>query len=230
MSSNGILERIDTAITNINNDEHLKIGAIFGLIIFAALIAPKLSGSILILFDNPIIKLFAFIVVAYVANKNPTVGIIMAICLIIILHTINQYKIERKINYLVNAIKKEHMQPEINEIQINDIKRIQELQQMPQMQMTPQAVRLIQAETKNVDHEECKMQYRNDNYQQFVDLEPDAYNARDNTMGTLGQDESCIDNDAFPQTGHVNSDNKYNESNFKGRISATDTTCGYASI
>lgn len=228
MSTNGIIEKIDATISNISNDETLKLGAIFGLIIFAVLIAPRLSGSILILFDNPIIKLFAFVAIAYIANKNPTVGIIMAICLIIILHTINQYKIERKINFLVNAIKKEHMQPEINDIQEADIRRIQELQQMPHVQMTPQAVRLIQAETKNV--EECKMQYRNDNYQQFVDLEPDAYNARDNTMGTLGQDETCIDNDAFPQSGHVNNDNKYIESNFKGRISATDTTCGYASI
>ena len=232
-----ITSSLNNSITYINNHEHVSMGIAFALIIFAAYIAPQLPNKVIGLFDNPLIKLLIFLIVAYSAKKNPTVGIIMAVCLLVVLHTANQRKIEKMIGDAVIDAKKEHMAPQfIDTIQNLDMQNIQNMQNMPNstfmksVQMTPQSVKDIQSESKHMPGQQCdqKMKYRNEFYPQYVDLEPNAYTARTNTMATKGYDETCISNDSYPESS-VMSDS-YPESNVPGDLNAYNSVCGYASV
>lgn len=226
----------DTA-SYINSNEYITMAIVFGLIIFSAYVTPQLPNKVIASFDNPLIKLLIFLVIAYTAKKNPTVGIIMAVCLLVILNTVNQRKIEKMIGDVVIDAKREHMNSQIpaidniTELDMQNIQRIQSLggvENVPHMEINPNSVQNIQQESKRMPKCDQKMKYRNEFYPQYADLEANAYKARSNLVTNTGYDETCIDNDSYPQTS-VGADS-YLESNVSGGPVAYDTVCGMASV
>jgi hypothetical protein len=212
-----------------------KVVATLFLIFFIVYIIPKLPDSIIASFDNTLVKLLIFVAVAYAAKQNPTVGIIMAVCLIVILNTVNQRKTERMIGNIIASVKHEHMEvPAIENIRNLDMQNLQRLQGYPLMdsenanvvQLNPGSVKNIQQETKIVSSCDQKMKYKNEFYPQYTDLPQDEYSARSNLISSKGYDETCIANDAYPQS----SGDTYLESNDGAQPNPYNVTCGYASV
>jgi hypothetical protein len=234
MSLDKAYESITKTIDTINQNEYLTMAIIFGLIIFAAYIAPKLSSNIILLFDNPIVKLLIFVLIAYTAKKSPTIGIIMAVCLLVILNNVNQRKIEKMMGNVIGSIQREHMNvPEINRLQELELSNINELQAMgtvDSVKINPASP--IQNESKPMplqDNCDKKMKYRNEFYPQYTDMDKNEYSARYNTVADMGTDSTCVSDDSYPQVNN-GGQNTYNESNAPVGLNAIDSTCGYASI
>jgi hypothetical protein len=232
MSFNTVLEKINGTVSYINQHEYLTMAIIFGLIIFAAYITPRLPNKVIGLFDNPIVKLLMFVAVAYIAKINPNVAIVLVVCLMVILHTINQRKVENMIGNLMDSVRKED--PEIVNLQNIGFDNIKKMQSLENVQGTgsividKNAVRDIEHESKDMSQCNKKMNFRNEFYPSYVEANLDSYDAKYATEASMGSDSTCITNDAFPQT-NIGGTNGYKESNVVG-INAADTTCGYASI
>lgn len=233
MSIEQTFNKMDSSLTNmienIKQNEYASMGIAVALIVFAAYVAPRLPGNILELFDNPIIKLLVFLIVAFAAKKNPTIGIVLAVCLMIILHTLSQRKIEKKINEVIMQVKRENMTAEISAMQQQDLQTIQNMgpqnigqpQVVPSVTMHPHSAQQIMAETKSAPQCEQKMRYRDQNYIQYADLQKNEYDARSNLVSSVGYEDTCSMDDPS---------NSYLESNVKDSVAAYDKTCGYAVI
>lgn len=83
------------------------------LTVYAALASPKLPNFLKKLFDNTIFKIFIISFIAYRANKNPQLSILIAICFVITLNYLAQKEtketfeqIERfnQLEYFSNAL------------------------------------------------------------------------------------------------------------------------------
>jgi len=240
MSVEQMFNKMDSSFNNmiekIKNNEYATMAIAVALIVFSAYIAPRLPGNVIELFDNPIIKLLIFLIVAFAAKKNPTIGIVLAVSLMVILHMSSQRKIEKKINDVVMQAKKENMTAEISAMQNQDLQTIQNMgpqnmgaqnlgqaQVAPSVTMQPQAAQQIMTESKPAPSGQCeqKMNYRDQNYHQYVDLS-DNYNIRSNGVNSdMGYSDNCSMDDT---------NNSYLESNVKGSVAAFDNTCGFASL
>ena len=97
----------------VDKNEYLSTALSLILILYAGLAAPKLPEYIARLFDNPLFKLLVFFLVAYSAKKNPTVAIIAAIGVMISLHTLNRYKVNKQ---MINMVKQEEHLSEVEMI------------------------------------------------------------------------------------------------------------------
>ena len=99
------MERFDSIVKNIlspiDNNEYLSAALPLFLVLYAGLAAPKLPEYIARLFDNPLFKLLIFFLIAYSSKKNPTVAIIAAVGLMVSLHTLQRYDINRRMVSLV---------------------------------------------------------------------------------------------------------------------------------
>jgi hypothetical protein len=95
------MEQFDNTVTGalsfIDNNQYLSASLTLFLVLYAGYAAPKLPEFVLDLFDNPIVKLVVFFLVAYSAKKNPTVAIIAAIGLMVTLHTVSRVKLNRRL-------------------------------------------------------------------------------------------------------------------------------------
>jgi hypothetical protein len=221
---------LNNMIENIKKNEYATMGIAVVLIVFAALVAPRLPGTVIGLFDNSIVKLLIFLIVAFAAKKNPTIGIVLAVCLMVVLHISSQRKIEKKINDVVMQAKRENMTAEISAMQNQDMQIMQNMGHPPQnlgqqqvaptVMMQPEAAQQIMNETKPAPIGQCesKMSYKNQNYHQYIDLDPSSYNARSNLINGVGYDDTCDSNEG------------YLESNVTDTIGAFSKTCGYSSI
>ncbi len=236
MSITNVLGQVNSSLNkvvgNIKNSEYAFIGLAVVLIVFAAYIAPRLPGNIIGLFDNTIIKVLIFLIIAFAAKQNPTIGIILLVCLMVLIQTASQRKIEKKIIDVVNQAKRENMTNEINQMQKNDLNIIQNMAMGPQnigqvkeqasVVIQPQAVQQIQNETKlapvNGGQCEQKMKYRDAFYPTYVDLDPNSYNARSNEINAIGYDDTCVSNE------------NYSESNVSDGVGAFDRVCAFAAI
>lgn len=228
------LDKLTKTMDYINQNEYLTMAIIFALIIFAAYIAPQLSNGVVLLFDNPIVKLLIFFIIAYTAKKSPTIGIIMAVCLLVILNNVNQRKVERMMgNIISNISRREHMEaPEITKLQdieISNIQKLQNIGNVANVKLSPSQVADIQGESKVVASCDKKMKFRDEFYPQYVDMDKNEYSARYNTVGDMGTDSTCVTNDSYPQVDN-GGQNTYNESNAPVGINAIDSSCGFASV
>ncbi len=238
MSVENVLGQMNSSLNkmvgNIKNSEYAFVALAVVLIVFAAYIAPRLPGNIIGLFDNTIIKVLLFLIIAFTAKQNPTIGIILLVCLMVLIQTASQRKIEKKIIDVVNQAKRENMTNEINQMQNADLSIIQnmamgpqnigQVKEQPSILIQPQTVHQIQHETKlapvNGGQCEQKMKYRDEFYPSYVNLQDSEYDARSNNINGVGYDDTCV------------SDNEggYLESNPSDSIHAFSKTCGYSSI
>ncbi len=99
MATRSIQNNVDMYVTDGLNNEHVYLGVIFFLIFYAALIAPRLSYSVLKWFNNWIIQVALFCAVVYLSHKNATMGLIAAIAVLVTIMYAYDKSSKRKMLY-----------------------------------------------------------------------------------------------------------------------------------
>lgn len=98
MATKTITDNIDNAVDSylgFLKNEYVVTGVTLFLILYAGIIAPRLSPRFLALFDNWIVQVALFFGIVYLSEKNVTVAIIATIALLVTLMSLNNYKVLR---------------------------------------------------------------------------------------------------------------------------------------
>ena len=178
------MEKFNATVKNwlsiIDDNAYVSAALSIFLILYAGLAAPKLSPGIAALFENPIIQLFVFFLIAYMANKNPTVSIIAAIAVFISLQTLSRYKVDLKLRNLAYrtdmAIQRQaDMQRQYNDRGVSVSP--EDLNELQNGKMDPGCTKVGK--------------YRNNFYPQYVNMKPYAYMARSQENAVSGYDSSA---------------------------------------
>jgi|APSaa5957512622_1039677.scaffolds.fasta_scaffold251392_1 hypothetical protein len=77
------------------------------LVMYGGLAAPKLPVYITKWFENPIVRILIFFLIAYLGTKNQSLAIITAVCLVITLQTLSKQKMNGElVDNLLGQIRK----------------------------------------------------------------------------------------------------------------------------
>lgn len=184
----------------VDDNQYVSTALSLFLIVYAAYAVPKLPEYVLRVFDNPLVKLLLFFLIAYTARRNPTVAIIAAVGLLVTLQALNKMKLDQMMMGLVQreAIEGnrgrsvmghgmgEMAQMEEGDMSMEDMRRAE-------MEMPRESFEDIEEEVNggNGSTEELlpapqtpgtqcvkRDNYRNNFYPQYVNMKPDAYMAR----------------------------------------------------
>ncbi len=206
------MERFDSTVKNmmsvVDNNEYLSAALSVLLVVYAGVVAPKLPEYVIRFFDNPIFKLLVFFLIAYNAKKNPTVAIISAVALMVTLHTLQKYDINRKMAVMVAqeeaasrpqmmaprqrpAMMESHhegMDPSLSmeegSIMADHIDQ-EALAELQEVGMPPQVPGpALRGCSKQAN-------YRNSFYPQYANMKPDAYMARYSGNDIAGFDSTA---------------------------------------
>jgi hypothetical protein len=71
------------------DNEYIQAGLALFLILYAGIIAPKLSPGVLEMFDNIFVKILAFFLIVLISKKSPTIALIAAVAVIVTLMIAN---------------------------------------------------------------------------------------------------------------------------------------------
>jgi len=163
------MEEIKTFVTDVNKNKYVSSAIALFLILYAGLAAPKLPRKFAKIFENPIVKLIIFFLIAYTAKKDPNVAIIAAIALMVSLYTLSKYKFDDKIiKYLDTEYK--HYKRELVGKNMRDVRK-------PQRQIPEEDLRKM---SLDMNQKGCTKiaKYRNEFYPQYVNMKPWAYMSR----------------------------------------------------
>ena len=185
----------------VDDNQYVSTALSLFLIIYAAYAVPKLPGYVLRIFDNPLVKLLLFFLIAYTARRNPTVAIIAAVGVLVTLQALNKMKLDQM---MMGLMQREAMEGnrgrsemgrgmgamaemEQGNMSMEDMRR-------EEMGMPREAFEEIEEEINGGEEgsteellpapptpgTQCVKQgnYRNDFYPQYVNMKPDAYMAR----------------------------------------------------
>lgn len=192
---------VSGALSVIDNNPYLSTSLSLFLVLYAGLAAPQLPEYVARMFDNQLFKLLIFFLVAYSSRKNPTIAIIAAVGLMVSLHTLTKFKVNRQLASMIfaqeaeaeaEAVAEENGQemvmdnnlgldidsvvlaeegvPEgaLAELQAEEGANIEESMEPP-AGAVPQEVNGGCTKRAN---------FRNSFYPQYVNMKPDAYDAR----------------------------------------------------
>jgi hypothetical protein len=67
----------------LDDNEPLKLALKLVLVIYAGLVAPKLGSYMKPVFDNTYFKILFFSILAYTANREPTISVLMAVAFVL---------------------------------------------------------------------------------------------------------------------------------------------------
>jgi hypothetical protein len=169
---------VNNLMANIDGNEYLASALALFLIIYAGLAAPKLPSYIARLFDNAIFRFVLLFLVAYSANKNPTVAVIAAVALIVSIMTLNRLKFN---NYM-NLMMVENLRPSaIAEERAASEARFEEGFNEEES-------------VASAGSGGCNANWRNNFYPQYAQMQPDAYMARYTGDNVSGYDPSAAYN------------------------------------
>lgn len=87
-TGNNFDKQVDDYLSFMKN-EYVTAGVSLFLILYAGVIAPKLSPNVLAWFDNWIVQIALFFAIVYISNKNATVALIAAIAVLVTLMVAN---------------------------------------------------------------------------------------------------------------------------------------------
>ena len=76
-----------------NNDMDMKYASAIALALYVGFVAPRLSRNVSDMFNKCWFKMLFVLVVAYTANDNPPLSIILIVAYMMSLHTANQWQI-----------------------------------------------------------------------------------------------------------------------------------------
>lgn len=88
-------------LSDLDNNTTISLVLSVFLVVYAALLAPMLPGYALGIFDNPIFRLLAFLVIAYTASKNPVLAILGAIAMLVSMNTIHRRLLAEKVAQVI---------------------------------------------------------------------------------------------------------------------------------
>lgn len=200
----GLIQNFDDKVSGflsvLDKNKYISAAVTIFLIVYASMAAPKLPEYMAVLFDNVWFKLLILFLIAYSAQKNPTIAIIAAIGLMVTLQVLNRYKFNQMLSDFIKS--REHMEAKVSEAS----KRLDADVEM-QMNYIPNeegSVSIGTEEIADIQHEQhmpdgsdnkqksCTVtaNFRNSFYPQYVDLKPDSYMARDNESSVSGFDDS----------------------------------------
>nr|QBK88942.1 MAG: uncharacterized protein LCMiAC02_00350 [Mimivirus LCMiAC02] len=171
------MEEIKTFVTDVNKNKYVSSAIALFLILYAGLAAPKLPRRFAKIFENPIVKLIIFFLIAYTAKKDPNVAIIAAIALMVSLYTLSKYKFDDKIIKYLDTEYKQYKRELVGK-NIRDIRKPQ--RQVPEEDLRKMSLGMNQEVPVAVNQEGCAKiaKYRNDFYPQYVNMKPWAYRSR----------------------------------------------------
>jgi len=93
----GFLAPVEKALVPVNNilrnDYVTAVVALF-VVLYASNVAPRLPEVVMDLFNNPVFKVFVLFLVAFVANKNPAVALLVSIAFMVTLNMVNRQEAE----------------------------------------------------------------------------------------------------------------------------------------
>jgi len=159
-------------------NEYVSSALLIFLIVYASYAAPRLPGYILVLFDHPLIKLLLFFLIAYSAKQNPTVSIIAAIALLVTIHALNKAKLDQVVRgMLITQENMRNVSAQMEEQHVAMPERIME-ERIQEEDIATNVISELSSESKSEPGCEKKMNFRNDFYPQYVNMKPDAYEAR----------------------------------------------------
>lgn len=173
---------VKNALSILDRNEYVSAALTIFLILYAGLAAPQLPEYVANLFDNPLFKLLILFLIAYSANKNPTVSVIAAIGLMISIHTLNRIKLNKGLLAMMamqeQAAAEEQVAPEIVPEVVPE--SAQMVEGFRQDALSEEMLSELDAEGQAAAAEGCARQanYRNSFYPQYVNMKPDAYMAR----------------------------------------------------
>jgi len=195
MNINTLVKGFDDSFENwfsfLKNDYVSSVISLI-LVLYAGLAAPQLSENVVKIFDNTLVKLVIFFLIAYSANKNPTIAIIAAVGVLISLMTLNKWQINFKISKMANG---KVIAPIVSENEGFSHMTNMPMVEMPKIDggvedhLSEMALGEIQGEQIEVPMTEepsCSSQcgsggctkvanFRNSFYPQYVNMKPDAY-------------------------------------------------------
>lgn len=172
---------VKSALSILDRNEYVSAALTIFLILYAGLAAPQLPEYIANLFDNPLFKLLILFLVAYSANKNPTVAIVAAIGLMISIHTLNRIKINKGLLAMISLQEQAAAEAAPAAPEAAPVNGVPEEAVMTegfrQDEIPEEALAELEGEA---DPEGCgrTANFRNSFYPQYVNMKPDAYLAR----------------------------------------------------
>lgn len=84
-----IMDQGNAVIKNVLANEYVSAALTLFLIVYAATLAPKLTRGIAIWFDNWLVKVIIFFLIAYIHTANPTIALTSAIAVMVTLMVVN---------------------------------------------------------------------------------------------------------------------------------------------
>jgi hypothetical protein len=75
------------------------------VIMYAAMLAPKISGKFAEYFDLPVVKVIGMFLIIYLARKEPSLALLVAVGLLITIQTVNKMLVNGKIKDVVGLPK-----------------------------------------------------------------------------------------------------------------------------
>ena len=100
-SVNQISSYVDEGLNLVNQNKVLSSVLGMLLVLYAAAAAPKLSPSVVKIFDNNLFKLVYIFLIGYLATKDPSVAIITAVTLLVSIQTLSAH--EASVQAVINA-------------------------------------------------------------------------------------------------------------------------------
>jgi hypothetical protein len=168
--------RVNGILSGIYSNDYLHSALIIFLIVYAGYAAQRLPPYILRLFDYSVVKMLIFFLIAYTANRNPTVAIIAAIGMMVTLFALNKLKLDQ---YLMRVTSAEQMQS------LSNLNNEPIYQDMTYQDLSVHSEDLadIHNEAKDAplsENSSCNKQgnFHNEFYPQYAQMKPDAYLAR----------------------------------------------------
>jgi len=188
---------VSGALSFVDNNPYLSSALSLFLILYAGLAAPQLPESVARLFDNPLFKLVIFFLIAYSARKNPTVAIIAAVGLMVSLYTLQRFKVNRQLFSMVAAEEAAAQEAPVEaavppQLDIESVVAPEE--GVPQAALAElQAEAGAPVDAVGPAPAQCtkRANFRNSFYPQYVNMKPDAYNARYTGDDIAGYDASA---------------------------------------
>lgn len=195
MADTGFVQKFDTTVSSwlsyVDQNEYVTAALSLFLILYAAYAAPKLPPYILMMFDKPLFKLLIFFLIVYTARKNPTVAIIAAVGFMVTIQALTSFKVNQVAMEVVQKQKREAMTP-LSEVDpsLSAHQTEMHMEDLVHRETTVPRGSIVgildevkskpvsESEPESVDSCVKKSQYRNSFYPQYVNMKPDAYEAR----------------------------------------------------
>lgn len=198
--TNEFNDSVNGVLSGLNTNKTVNSVVIIFLVLYATLAAPKLPPYILNLFNNCYFNLFVFFLIAYLANQNPTVAIIAALCVMVTINALHRFKLDEALRVIIS---RENMaqintsvpievvnEPLPESIDVASQKESNMILSDQDLQALRQDSGISSCMPTPPPEDDCtlNLKYRDNFYPQYVHMNTDAYDARYTGKSVVGYD------------------------------------------